>query len=202
MRREGRERVVDLESPLAVVASKAGFVVDPVIGSELIDEIDSLLAGAAFLCCSSKSHDTQYRPPRRRSLHPLYPRISSSRKLKKTRERERESEWVSRMKQEEEKGTEREMGKSNCWELWGAKKQSLIKKQRHWKQWCCPNLQHRPVVAEANLREIGGERERERNKCYQNSDICFLLDCLSTTHLVYNSKKDINAFLTVIFLKY
>lgn len=47
---------VNLESALAVVASKASFVIDTIISSELINKIHSFVTGHAFLSCSCKCH--------------------------------------------------------------------------------------------------------------------------------------------------
>lgn len=39
-----------------MVASETGFVVDAVIGSQLVDEIDGLFASHTFLGCACKCH--------------------------------------------------------------------------------------------------------------------------------------------------
>lgn len=45
-----------LESSFAMVASETGFVVNAVIGGQLVDEIDGLFASHTFLGCACKCH--------------------------------------------------------------------------------------------------------------------------------------------------
>lgn len=49
--------VTELESALAVVATEAGFVIDSVVSSELVHQIDGLLAGHTLLGSPCKGHD-------------------------------------------------------------------------------------------------------------------------------------------------
>lgn len=50
------EASIYLEGSFAVVASEAGFMVNTVISSELVNKIHSLVTGHAFLGCSCKCH--------------------------------------------------------------------------------------------------------------------------------------------------
>lgn len=45
-----------LEGAIAMVASEAGLVVNPVIGGQLVDQIHCLFAGFALLGCSCECH--------------------------------------------------------------------------------------------------------------------------------------------------
>lgn len=46
----------DLEGAVAVVAAETGLVVDAVVGGELVDQVDRLLARCALLVCSRERH--------------------------------------------------------------------------------------------------------------------------------------------------
>lgn len=48
--------VAELEGAFAVVATETGFVVNPIISSQLVNKIDSFVTGHALLGCPCKCH--------------------------------------------------------------------------------------------------------------------------------------------------